>query len=565
MTGRNCHDCGVSEKRDKTVQIRQCDWLLCDTCEKSRKAGIIRKKQSVNTGTKGQTHNASSTPIHQDKTRQVTLRELLSNPSKLLNDKDANKDMKKTTVTFENTSGPWKVKRTPTRNSPNAKSHKAATPSYYQCAANSSLLMNDLNLSKSSESEEFSRCRLPECPSDNSCKDFAHCTLCKNVFHLNCANLKKMPAKSTKWICVLCKDFPSQLNELKQIITTVKTENDLLRQKVSSLESRVLFLEDKLVVKDSADVDDLNDVTNAEQSTDRPSKTLLLLGESMLRDVKNDHFKGTVVKSMSGAKVCDIVGELNSRDDMASFRNVCIHCGTNDVASGTPTKDIVENIETAITSIMISSPNTSVHISAVCPRDNPRLSLKIDLLNKDLKELTTRLGCSFIDTGLMMTYRNGDVDISQFVDGLHFNERGSDTFIRALADGIPELEQNTDSDWTRVLARHDRVRNKVQRSAKPPFRKGRTDSHGRRNWQPRKDNGRVESQMYKGCSSGSVGKGSQFLRDRRSRFHNRESDDYTGCFNCGLKNHNRNTCRFNHRVRCHACNALGHKERYCRV
>ena len=40
----------------------------------------------------------------------------------------------------------------------------------------------------------------------------------------------------------------------------------------------------------------------------------------------------------------------------------------------------------------------------------------------------------------------GNVDASQFVDGLHFSDRGSDTFIRALADGILELEQKTDSD-----------------------------------------------------------------------------------------------------------------------
>ena len=41
-----CHDCGISEKNDKTIQIRQCDWLLCDTCQASRASGVIRKKGS---------------------------------------------------------------------------------------------------------------------------------------------------------------------------------------------------------------------------------------------------------------------------------------------------------------------------------------------------------------------------------------------------------------------------------------------------------------------------------------------------------------------------------------
>ena len=46
MTAIRCHDCGVLEKNDKSVSIRQCDWLLCDKCEKARKSGAIKKKPS---------------------------------------------------------------------------------------------------------------------------------------------------------------------------------------------------------------------------------------------------------------------------------------------------------------------------------------------------------------------------------------------------------------------------------------------------------------------------------------------------------------------------------------
>ena len=53
----------------------------------------------------------------------------------------------------------------------------------------------------------------------------------------------------------------------------------------------------------------------------------------------------------------------------------------------------------------------------------------------------------------------------------------------------------------------------------------------------------------------------------RSEYNSRQNrnshDNYSGCFNCGLKNHNRETCHFNKRVRCNACGHLGHKERYC--
>ena len=36
-----------------------------------------------------------------------------------------------------------------------------------------------------------------------------------------------------------------------------------------------------------------------------------------------------------------------------------------------------------------------------------------------------------------------------------------------------------------------------------------------------------------------------------------------GCFNCGEFNHRRSTCRFDHKLRCEICHALGHKSRLC--
>ncbi len=282
----------------------------------------------------------------------------------------------------------------------------------------------------------------------------------------------------------------------------------------------------------------------------------------MLRDIKHDDFEDTHVKSTSSAKIADIVDELNSRDEISTFRNIVIHCGTNDVSSGTTNTQIVDSMEEAVTSIMITSPSTSVFISAICPRDNTGLSQKIEKLNKDLEELASRLGCSFIDSGKMMTYRNGDIDESQFADGLHFSKRGNMNFIRALSDGVPELKRNKDNVpvWTQVQNRSgNRSTNRNSKSRNP-----QTHSHDRRNRQTQRNYHRHQNyqRMSYEHKYDRLRQGLKIHSNHGIR-HYDNRDEYTGCFNCGLKNHNQKTCRFNRRIRCHACNAFGHKERYC--
>ncbi len=400
--------------------------------------------------------------------------------------------------------------------------------------------------------------------------------------------MKKIPARTTKWICALCKDVTGQLNELREIVASLslhqkemKAENDLLKKNIKDLTSKLC----KFEAESKANMKELNEradnlgsqIVSMKEDTEKqcikdneepeieaesiiPTKTALIIGDSMLRNVKHEHFEDTQVKSMSGAKIIDIVNELNTRDDISSFRNIVIHCGTNDVSSGTPTKDFLESMEAAITSIMISSPSTSVYVSAVCPRDNSDLLQKINRLNEDLQELSTRLGCVFIDTGLTMTYRNGDIDTSLFADGLHFNQRGNEHFLRALADGVPELVRNKDTAWTQVHNRRERTVKSSSRNHNSHAH-GRRDQHvhSRRNQQmQRYRNHRSFSREHMSCSNCGL------------KNHNRETcrfnkNTYSGCYNCGLKNHNQSTCRHKERLRCNLCKRVGHKANYCNV
>ena len=47
-----CHDCGMS---DKTISMRQCDWLLCNQCQASRATRVIRERGSYVRGATAKT------------------------------------------------------------------------------------------------------------------------------------------------------------------------------------------------------------------------------------------------------------------------------------------------------------------------------------------------------------------------------------------------------------------------------------------------------------------------------------------------------------------------------
>ena len=389
------------------------------------------------------------------------------------------------------------------------------------------------------------KCNGPICQTKNG-ETCCTCFICQKDFHLNCVGLSRRPPKSSNWCCNTCSNVPAIIRQLQSEIQTLQRDRCQLNEKVKALETQVMSLQDNI---NKQDIDqDLNE--SVVEDVSAPTRTALFIGDSMLRNVRHDNFEDAQIKSISGAKITDIVNELNKRDDIPSFRNIIIHCGTNDVSSGADTKDIVDTMEAAVTSIMIASSGTSVVISAVCPRDDPELMPQIDSLNDELRELAGRLGCSFIDTGLFMTYRNGDVDSSLFVDGLHFNDRGNETFIRAIAKGVPNLVIN-DSPWTRVNGTRQSQRRSRDQAA---FTEDRRDTRSSRQNQRRRTN-----QRYNPRISHSQNRNSH--RNHNSHSHN----SYTGCYNCGLKNHNQNTCRHKHRVKCNNCYQLGHKANYCNV
>ena len=373
----------------------------------------------------------------------------------------------------------------------------------------------------------------------------------------------------------------SEQSNLKKTQESLRSENVQLRREVDNL-------------KDAFTNEFRSSASNASVLTQElvghPAASFVI-GDSMLRDFDTNMFDNTVVQSISGATVSDVFRELNGREDLATFKDIVIHAGTNDISKNIALDDTMSAMEASITLIMFKAPTTRVFISAVCPRTKGLVHHKVDTLNTALKDLALRLDCNFIDAGSLMVFKNGDVDETQLKsDGLHLSDRGVATLTKAFTGAVPTLIPS-DRSWSRVT-----------RNKSPSQDKQQGHQHGH---QRSRDRDGTFRRVYKNRDRPSISRDSldssrgRHQRDnkrydhprdhfekanyRRDNFyHNRRNVDhgdrpmaisrrdnrsgttsYSGCYNCGLSNHDQNTCFHKERLRCNSCNRLGHKSNYC--
>ena len=375
--------------------------------------------------------------------------------------------------------------------------------------------------------------------------------------------------------------------ELKKLQDAVQSENVQLRQDVNNLK-------DALTKESGSSASNASNLT--QDVADHPSVSLVI-GDSMLRDFDANTFENAVIKSTSGATVSDVFKELNGRKDLASFKDIVIHAGTNDITKNIALDDTISAMEASITLIMVKAPTARVFISAVCPRTKGLVHHKVDTLNTALKDLALRLGCNFVDAGSLMVYKNGDVDESQLnSDGLHLSDRGTATLTKAFTGVVPSLVPS-DRSWSRVTSNKRSSQDTKQQGHQRKHQRSR-DHDGTNRWVSSRHNIRDRPSVSRDSLDSSRGRHQRDYKRRdhpRDHFkqtyhyrsdnfyhHRRDVDhgdrpmaisrgdnnrsgtsSYSGCYNCGLNNHNQSTCFHKERLRCNFCNCLGHKSNYC--
>ncbi len=322
----------------------------------------------------------------------------------------------------------------------------------------------------------------------------------------------------------------------------MKEENIKLRSELTSLKQSF------------EDLQSDTEPDNPDPETDVDTSACLIIGDSILRDFDDNTFENTCVKSISGATVAGVYKDLEKRQDLHAFKNIIIHAGTNDISRNVNVEETLSSMEAIITLILLKAPTATVFISAVCPRTKDQLSDNVDTLNAAFKDLAVRLDCRFIDSSTHMTYRNGNIDDTQLVDGLHLSARGVETLTNLFTDSVDDLIV-TMEPWHKVVrnpGKRQEINNhrSSQRGSQDPSVSSKQNEryHNSRRQTRERDNTFTR----------------RGVRNHYNKnFHRKQNSNYTGCYNCGLKNHNQSTCHHKERVRCNKCDRLGHKANYC--
>ena len=200
--------------------------------------------------------------------------------------------------------------------------------------------------------------------------------------------------------------------------------------------------------------------------------------------------------------------------------------------------------------------------SFVVPRTKGQVNDKVETLNAALKELTERLDCKFIDTSEHMTYRNGNIDNAQLIDGLHLSERGVQTLAKLFADAVEGLCVSTEP-WSEVIKKSKK--HWIEFSNSKSISQGGSRDPAHLN---RQSDTNSANPHYLGFQNTRRRQKPTFSLLILRILYATETIKETGTliwvvYNCGVKNHNQNTCRYTERLRCNKCNKLGHKANYC--
>ena len=217
---------------------------------------------------------------------------------------------------------------------------------------------------------------------------------------------------------------------------------------------------------------------------------------------------------------------------------IVIHVGTNDVAKGSPT--LVHDMEHLITNIQIKASRAEIHLSSICPRrDN--YDQEVIQINRDLKSLSEKLDCSFINHGNGFRYMDGSVDATVFHDKVHLNTKGTGKLVRRIQSEVFQLDKSLYSDS------RDSNTGDTDTTWKTVQSRGQSRQQRNRNSQ------RYHNHSYHGHRSHNT-----YRSKRTNNISNQRA-----CHYCGESNHTTNKCRYDKPLSCHNCGSTGHKKRNC--
>ena len=260
----------------------------------------------------------------------------------------------------------------------------------------------------------------------NSEGSMVQCHFCQTWVHLECVGENDTEVVGI-WTCKSSRIMPSMVERLLE--------------KMSSLEELVMKLETSnqqlvtLVVEQRQEIQSLRDVVTsggnrpyADVARSRPHGSTLVVGNSLLRDVRLDNGadgEQITIRRKSGATLKDIDQMIKEvgRTGNAEINKIVIVCGTRETIDNVSTTEIKEELGQLLENAKTMTP--VITVSSVLPwrkRANPEHLAEI---NNALRATCADANVTFVDQEANFTFRNGNIDESAFhADGRHLSTSG---------------------------------------------------------------------------------------------------------------------------------------------
>ena len=435
--------------------------------------------------------------------------------------------------------------------------------------------------------------------------DQIRCCVCGIWYHIKCLKLPSDECAGV-WPCFDCRSMASDIKSVKVNILTLTTnvqslidshtmELNHLRQRCDKLEKdneslkeRNKHLEDELTKLKTS-----RSVSPAENQT----KTSLLIGSSIIRDIDAEKLRDTEVVCLPGGHIGNVHNFL--RQSESSFKDITILVGGNDCAARTDPEPVAELLQQYKT--MVAEANRlagDIRVATVIPRipraDNDLdVSERIDAFNAGLVSLCQdNDNYRLIDNDEYFKLRDGDINDGYILhDGTHLTKNGSNKLAKSLqlrtiptanSDVTKTGKKRGYSDALKkappsvprraVTQAHTQATRRVpltgptQNQACPDSPPGGAPVNARvrqqppRSWQTGQT--RDRDFLHERHSDEDYVGTRQYFTDNQSRSDFR-TQELPRCFNCHETNHMSDSCRHKTKVTCFKCGRRGHKEKHC--
>ena len=241
-------------------------------------------------------------------------------------------------------------------------------------------------------------------------------------------------------------------------------------------------------------------------------------------------------KTIPGAKVGDAFATTKKLANKHNVSEVVFHLGTNNIEANDPSV-IATQLESLGEHVLSTCESvTMITISSIVHRRSPNDTStrnKINEVNAKLREITRCHAWGFID------HSDVDVELHLTTDGLHFNPAGAKVFVTSIKQHINKTPALDIPDL-----------HKDQRAPYSPLYEAITSPS-------------PLSRSYSDVAANRDVTSNEGGRPRYTSFRNTRL--YSGCYNCGEKNHKQKHCRYGTKIQCFLCREFGHKSKFCEL